>query len=140
MNEKELRKMSRRQLLELLLQQAEKMEKLEVEMDLLNKKLHSRVLLEEKAGSIAEAALKLNGVFNAAQAAADQYLKNIQLLAENQKAQMEEAEVENRKRIEKMEAEAEAYCAERKAEADKILAEARSLLLYANKKQVNKNE
>jgi hypothetical protein len=31
----------------------------------------------EESGSIAEAALKINGVFEAAQAAADQYLDNI---------------------------------------------------------------
>ena len=31
----------------------------------------------ENSGSIAEAALKLSGIFEAAQAAADQYLENI---------------------------------------------------------------
>lgn len=134
MNEKELQKMNRRQLLELLLQQTEKMEQLEAQVDGLNRKLQSRVLLEEKAGSIAEAALKLNGVFNAAQAAADQYLNNIKLLSENQQLLFDQAEAECQKKTEKMLAEAEEYCTERKAEADRLLEEARALLLFANKK------
>ena len=37
----------------------------------------------ENSGSIAEAALKLNDVFQAAQLAADQYLENVKQLAEN---------------------------------------------------------
>ena len=36
-----------------------------------------QVIVAEQAGSIAEAALKLNQVFEAAQAAADQYLYNV---------------------------------------------------------------
>ena len=37
----------------------------------------------EELGSIAEASLKLNGVFESAQAAADQYLENIQNIHNN---------------------------------------------------------
>ena len=43
--------------------------------------LESRRIELSEAGSIAEAALKLNGVFEAAQRAADQYLYNIRLLS-----------------------------------------------------------
>lgn len=38
--------------------------------------------MEQEAGSIAEAALRLNKVFEAAQQAADQYLENIRTQAE----------------------------------------------------------
>ena len=42
----------------------------------------SRRIELEKAGSIAEASLRLNGVFEAAQKAADQYLENLRQLSE----------------------------------------------------------
>ena len=54
----------------------------------------SRRIELEKAGSIAEASLRLNGVFEAAQKAADQYLENIRQHAdrrENESIQHEEA-------------------------------------------------
>ena len=41
----------------------------------------SRRIELEKAGSIAEASLRLNGVFEAAQKAADQYLENLRRLS-----------------------------------------------------------
>ena len=43
-----------------------------------------------EAGNIAEAALKINKVMEAAQAAADQYLQNIAQLEERYKAKSEE--------------------------------------------------
>lgn len=50
--------------------------------------------MEKEAGSIAEAALRINKVFEAAQQAADQYLENIRQHAdrrENESIQHEEA-------------------------------------------------
>lgn len=41
-----------------------------------------REIIVAEAGSIAEAALKLNKVFESAQAAADQYLENVGRLAD----------------------------------------------------------
>lgn len=76
MTKKEMRKLSRVQLLEMLLLQTEKAEQLEKELAEANEKLADRKLQMERVGSIAEAALELNGVFKAAQAAADQYLEN----------------------------------------------------------------
>ena len=70
MTEKELKKLNRKQLLELLLVQTERINRLQ------------KQLAERDAGSIAEAALKLNGVFEAAQAAADQYIENIKSISE----------------------------------------------------------
>ncbi len=73
----DLSKLSRKQLLELLLRQTKRADELELRLVELEKKLESRRIAELEAGSIAEAALRLNGVFEAAQAAADQYLENI---------------------------------------------------------------
>lgn len=76
MTKKELRKLSRAQLLEMLLLQTEKAETLEKELAEVKEKLADRKIQIERVGSIAEASLELNGVFQAAQAAADQYLEN----------------------------------------------------------------
>lgn len=80
MTEKELRKLSRRDLLEMLLAQTKEVERLKKELDAANEALRSREILLANAGSIAEAALQLNAVFEAAQKAADQYLENIKNL------------------------------------------------------------
>ena len=110
MTDKELQKLGRRELLQMLLEQVQESQRLERELsktagqlheleetydrlrDRLNKKdaqIHQlqETLQEEReqkeadleeVGSIAEAALKLNGVFDAAQKAAAQYLQHLQ--------------------------------------------------------------
>ena len=77
MTDREMRKLSRRELLEMLLEQAKEIERLQKQVQELTEKLESRALTLAQAGSIAEASLRLNGVFEAAQQAADQYLANI---------------------------------------------------------------
>lgn len=72
-----LKNMKRQELLELLLEAYEENEKLRIENVELKTKLESKMYNLKTAGSIAEAALKLNDIFNVAQQAADDYLKNI---------------------------------------------------------------
>lgn len=81
MTEKELKKLNRKQLLELLLMQTARADKLEEKVERLEQRLKDRAILEAEAGSIAEAALRLNSVFEAADAAAAQYLENIKRLS-----------------------------------------------------------
>ena len=81
MTEKELKKLNRKQLLELLLVQTARADKLEQKLLRMEERLASRTIAEVEAGSIAEAALRLNGVFEAADAAAAQYLENIKRLS-----------------------------------------------------------
>lgn len=80
MTDKELKKLKRSELLEMLLEQTKRVESLEKELELKNKELENRRIIIEKAGSIAEASLCLNKVFEAAQQAADQYLENVMLI------------------------------------------------------------
>ena len=77
MDEKELKRLSRKQLLELLLLQIERADELEARLAQAEEQLKSRQIAEMQAGSLAEAALKLSGVFEAAQEAADLYLENV---------------------------------------------------------------
>lgn len=80
--EKELRKLGRAELLELLLEQAREFEALEQRLNAAEAALQSRQLQLETCGSIAEASLKLNGVFEAAQKAAEQYQQNVERLCQ----------------------------------------------------------
>ena len=77
MTEKELRRLNRYQLLELLIAQTERADQLQQQVEQLEAKLEERQLKMEAMGSIAEASLRLNEVFEAAQRAADQYLESL---------------------------------------------------------------
>ena len=77
MTDKELRKLKRGELLEMLLEQSRENEELKKQLYDMQKKLENRDIILKESGSIAEAALKLNGVFEAAEKAAEQYLENI---------------------------------------------------------------
>lgn len=82
MTDRELKKLSRAELLELLLQETQENERLRKQLDKAQTLMESKIIKIENAGSIAEAALALNGVFEAAQKAADQYLENVRRMAE----------------------------------------------------------
>lgn len=121
MAEKELHRLRRRELLQMLLEQCEETERLQQESEDTNRQLReleeryerllrklnikderlnqkdakiaklnstieemraSRAIELEEAGSIAEASLRLNGIFEAAQRSAEQYLMNVKRLSE----------------------------------------------------------
>jgi cell division septum initiation protein DivIVA len=82
LTEKELKKLNRYQLLELLVMQTEQNQQLQQQVEELTAQLHSRQMRMEALGSIAEASLELNGVFAAAQKAADDYLEAARRQAE----------------------------------------------------------
>lgn len=77
MTEKELRKLNRRDLLEMLIMQAKRTEELQTQLNESKQQLEDKELTVSNAGSMAEAALKLNGIFEAADAAAAQYIKSV---------------------------------------------------------------
>ena len=77
MDTKDLKKLKRGDLLELLVEISEENDRLKAENADLKEKLEDKFLIMNKAGSIAEASLRLNQVFETAQAAADQYLASI---------------------------------------------------------------
>lgn len=78
MTAKELKRMRRSDLLEMLLQLRKENDQLRQELEQAQQELQSRTVIIEQSGSLAEAALKLNGVLEAAQAACDQYTQNVQ--------------------------------------------------------------
>ncbi len=77
MTNKELKKLNRRELLEMLIVQIKDNEQLRNEIEEKNALLEERSIKLRNAGNIAQAALELNKIFETAQSAADQYLANI---------------------------------------------------------------
>ena len=98
----DLRKLNRKQLLELLLEQTQRANQLEEQLELANEKLQNKTMIEKEAGSIADAALQLNGVFEACQQAANQYLENVKHKYGNQEQENVRFEEECRRRCELM--------------------------------------
>ena len=80
MTDKELHKLKRAELLEILVEQSKEIDSLKEQLANAREKLKSREIVMAKAGSIAEASLALNHIFSDAQKAADQYLENVRRL------------------------------------------------------------
>ena len=143
MTEKDLRSLSRKELLELLIEQGRELEQLksqreesldhlrsedekkrnllkaehEKEIDALKKRLEetekalqNREIAINEAGSIAVAALQINGVFEAAQAASQQYIENIRRLSARQDVLCTQRDAESRAEAERRIHEAAVKC------------------------------
>lgn len=82
MTDKELRRLSRSELLEMLIAQTEENQRLQQELSQAREALNNRRIIIESAGSMAEAALRLSGIFEAADQAAQQYLESVRAMAE----------------------------------------------------------
>lgn len=78
---KQLRKLKRSDLFELLVEQAKEIEELQERVNELEGKLQRREINLSEAGSIAEAALAISKVFDEAQAATNVYLNSVKRLA-----------------------------------------------------------
>ena len=72
MTDKELRRLSRSELLEMLIAQTEENNRLRSRLEQAEAQLQDRRITIDKAGSLAEAALQLNHVFEDADRAAQQ--------------------------------------------------------------------
>jgi len=118
MTQKELKRLSRGDLLEMMLSLSKENEHLRKELHNARQQLEDRRLTVEHSGSLAEAALQLNGVFQAAQEACDQYSLNI-------RAQAEELLAQAREKLENADARAEEIIAQANTQSNRILAKTR---------------
>ena len=80
MTDKEFKRLKRPELFEILLAQSREIDALKAKNEALTRQLESRRIDLEQAGSIAQAALQLNHIFEKAQAAADLYVENVAAL------------------------------------------------------------
>ncbi len=119
MNDSELKKLSRADLLQLLLDERRENERLQLKLKETEEKLSERMIAIDEAGSIAQAVMQLNGVFEAAEAAASQYVDNIQRLHSEQEAKCWQMEIEAKERAENIIEEAQAYSRRVHSETDK---------------------
>ena len=104
MTDKEFKKLSRAQLIEIIYQLQLQIDKLNEEKQALENELEDKRLRLQSAGNIAEAALEINDCFRSAQNAAEQYLNEI-------KAIREETDTERQRILKEAKAEAEAIIA-----------------------------
>lgn len=122
MIENDLKKLTRRELLELLVMQSKKIDRLQAELDEKQKQLSNRDLKIRESGSIAEASILINNVLANAQTAADQYLENVHNLHADTERECkklrEEAEAECREMKKKAKEEVERYISEKKQMID----------------------
>ena len=80
MDAEDLSKLRRSELLELLLEVTKENERLKKRLAVYEEVVHDKEIAIKESGSIAEAAIKISGVLEAAQDAADLYLENIRKL------------------------------------------------------------
>lgn len=98
----DLRRLSRAQLLEMLLAQSKEVSRLQEELQQTRRQLEDRRIMLTEAGNIAEAALRLNGVFTAAQDAADEYLTNLSRSVQESQDNCRIMEEETKRKCEQM--------------------------------------
>ena len=153
MKAKELKRLSRSDLLEMMLALSKENEELRSTVNGLKKDAENRAIAVENAGSLAEAALQLSGIFQAAQAACDTYTENIRYRSAHQDEICQQMEQQTRAKCEQLEQEVQAKCEqleretrtkcdrmeqEMRAKCDRILTQARKnareYLLDAKKK------
>ena len=114
MNQKELKRLSRTDLLEMMLDLSKENEHLRKELHQVKARLEDRTIAVEQSGSLAEAAMNLNGVFQAAQAACEQYSMNIRAQADARAGEI----------LARSNAQADRILAQARAQAKQILDEA----------------
>lgn len=124
MTEAEMRRVSRKELLELLIETAKENETLRASLAEAEKKLQSRDLRVENAGSLAQAAISVSRVLESADDAAALYLDNAKRLEKEAKEQYDAL-------LEKGRADADELRRKGKADADELRTKAEAILSYA---------
>ncbi len=124
--DKRLKRMSRVELLELMVNLSEDYEELSAENARLKRMVASqRLPRSAKVGSIAEAALRANGYFESVQRSADEYLREIKHLRDELAIQSGEA-YQNNPRLAQAQAQAQTLIRDAQMRADQIVSRARS--------------
>ena len=102
MTDRQLRKASRADLLRILLEQRKENEALRQQINAIHEQLHQRQITIDQSGTLAEAALKLSGIFDAAETACQYYTENIRSLSGRQEEICRTMERETRDKCDRM--------------------------------------
>lgn len=118
MTDKEFKRLSRAQLIDIIYQLQLKQEELTADNEELAKALEDRRLRVSEAGNIAEAALEIHKVMRAAQDAAEHYMEEIRLRVDDEYQRiLKEAQDKAAAIIEKAQKEADEIAARAKKES-----------------------
>ncbi len=121
MTDQELKRLNRAELLEMLVAQSELCDELQKKSDDLQKKLEERRIDLDSSGTMAEAAMKLSGIFEAADKASKLYVENIERMSR----EMEEA---CKSKLAEAETEAQRIIADAERQRDLILQKAKEII------------
>ena len=117
MTDKEFKRLSRSELIDIIYQLQLKQEELTADNEKLSEELADKRLRVSKAGNIAEAALEIHNVMQAAQAAAEHYSEEMRIRADQEcQRLLKEAQEKAAEIIEKAQQEADAMVAKAKKE------------------------
>jgi hypothetical protein len=86
MKDKAVKKLSRKELLRVLVAQGKQIQQLEAQLQEANRQLEQRALVMDNVGSLADAALQLNHIFEDADAACKQYSDSLRALVAQEQA------------------------------------------------------
>lgn len=123
MTNKELKRMSRADLIEIIYQYKRRNDDLTEDNEKLRKQLNDRIVKIEQAGSIADAVLALNNVFEAAQQAADDYLDSLRSSDKENEAQTQMIIDQAQKKADSLRKAADRYYKEMISKADREYAD-----------------
>lgn len=137
MTDKELKRLNRTELLQLLMNQVRETEQLQAKVRELTEQIQKHEITCQNAGTLAEAALALNGVFQAADEAAQKYVQEMADRAAKQEQELQAKAEEAKEQANKLLADAtdsaditrekaEKYLADAKAKAEACVAQAKA--------------
>ncbi len=126
MTPKELKKLTRKDLLQMLIQQSKQVKELEEKLKIAETALQDRSIHIQEAGSIAEASLRIHGVFETAQSAAEVYLDNVRTLTKEQECAQQKAAEEFETWRRQLRLQTERQCADAEEETQKRCDEMRA--------------
>jgi len=116
MKEKELRSLSRADLLQMLIDQSTEVQELRSRLAEAEAELERREIAVSRAGTMAEAALLLNGVLEAADRACAQYIENMEL--RSQSGSLDKQSVQKARKAEQLLQESLRRCAEKEEQTE----------------------
>ncbi len=122
MTDKEFRRLSRADLIEIIYELQQNEKALQQENEDLKHRLEERRETVSEAGSLAEVLAKVNGLFEAAQATADGYQEEIRRLQDEAREEARIRLEEAREEARKIRAQADDYLADIKRQASKLAA------------------
>lgn len=98
MTPKELKRLSRSDLLEMMLEVTQENAKLRKEIEQLRSQLNQRTITIKNCGSLAEASLRLTDIFRSAQESCDIYVENIRQRQESLEQTCRQMELETQRK------------------------------------------